>query len=376
MIRKLLPLLLSAILLLTGFSGCFAEQDDFDRNELEIYIPTEPMVTEGRFIRVSAEYLPDADLSRYTATLINAPAFSDGSPVTARDLLFSLYVYLDPGYPQFMYMHHLPIAGLESYLLQATEERLSAAAETMTAIEAAGKDHVFSADDPWTEELQTAYRTLHDKYVAACELEFIHCACAIVDYCAQNILAIDSRGAFSRASAEIAEDEGLRIAYAMVQWGYATADGNLLTGKRSGAVWNLDETLPSLEDFVNELSIAYDGDLAACWAVETTGSYTPAFPDVAQQFLEIYLGDEKDSITSVSGIRLIDDSTIEIDLVGVNIREAGALFGMPVLSLAACGDTEQWAPESGLYGHAFGQIPDFENPEEIVLLETSAESIF
>lgn len=376
MVRKLLSLLLSAILLLTGFSGCFAEQDDFDRNELEIYIPTEPIVTEDRFIRVSAEYLPDANLSRYTATLMNAPTFVNGSPVTAKDLLFSLYVYLDPGYPQFLYMRYLPIAGLESYLLQASEERLSAAAETMTAIAAAGKDHVFSADDPWTDALQTAYWNLHDEYVAACELEFIHCADAIVDYCAQNMLAFDSRGAFGRAPAEIAEDEGLHIAYAMVQWGYATADGNLLTGKRSGAVWNLDETQPSLEDFVNELSIAYEGDLAACWAVETTGSYTPMLPDVEQQFLEIYLGNEKDSITSVSGIRMIDDTTIEIDLVGVNIREAGTLFGMPVLSLAACGDAEQWAPESGLYGHAFGQIPDFKNPEGPILLEVPSENIF
>lgn len=363
MFRKLLLLILSAMLLLTGL----AEND----LTIENLPPDEPVVTEGPFLRVQTEYDVETNLTRYTARLINAPTFPDGAPITADDLLFSLYVYLDPGYTAETDLSSLPIPGLESYRRQVSSERLNAAAEAMTAIRAAGANHIWTAEDPWSEPLHAAYWSLHEEYSAACEKEFPRCAQSIVDYCAE-MLAFDPQGAFGYTAEEIAADEGLRVAYAMLQWGYATADGNLLTARRSGLSWPLEAGKPSLDDFVTELSLAYDGDLGACWKVESTGMYEPELPDVDEAFLLQYLGDARDSVTSISGIRSTDDHTLEIDLEGIDMHAAEILFGQPILSLKAQGDDVQWSPDAGSYGHPFGNLSSIKSFDGPILLETAA----
>lgn len=357
MLRKLILLILSAMLILNGF----AEND----LTIENIPPDEPIITEGEFIRVIAEYDVAADLTRYTAQMNNDPVFADGAPITAQDLLFSLYVYLDPSYPE----ESLPsIPGLESYRRQISAERLQAASETMSAIRAAGSNHKWSAEDPWSESLQKTYWQLQSQYSAACAREFPPCAQSIVDYCSE-MLSFDPQGAFGYTSEEIAGDEGLRVAYAMLQWGYATANGNLLTARRSGLSWPLEAGKPSVDDFADELSLAYGGDLGACWAVESTGLYEPKLPDVAEAFLTHYLGNTRDSVISISGIRLTDDGKLEIDIEGIDMHMAEFLFARPVLSLNAQGDASLWSPETGLYGHPFGDISAVKSFDGPMLME-------
>lgn len=373
MIRKLFLMTLSALLLLTGMPMSLAQGDLVVEN----VPPEEPIVTEGEHIRVTAEYDPDAGFTRYTAELTGSPTFSDGTPMTAQDLIFSLYVYLDPGYTGEIPMHDVDIVGLESYRRQVSEERLSAACTAMENIIEAGAEHAWSEDDGWTEEQQTFYWDLHAQYAAACEGEFTACAQAIVDYCCA-MLETDARGAFGLTSAEISADEGLRTAYAMLQWGYATADGSALTAKRSGTVWNLDSVRPSAADFANELILAYNGDLAACWAIEATGTYEPALPElnVPEAFLAHLIGEERDGILSISGIRMVDETTLEIEVEGVDMRSAGALFCQPVLSTAADGDEAQWNPEAGLYGHPFGDVSGVRFSDGPGLLQHDSVIIF
>lgn len=381
MLRKLILLTLSAILMLTGLPFSCAEEDFSDDLTIENVPPEEPLVTEGEFIRVTAEYQPGDDLTRYTAELINDPSFEDGTTITARDLLFSLYVYLDPAYPLFTYSD--PIPGLESYRKQVSAERLNAAAETLSAIHEAGADHIWSESDGWSEEHHIAYWQLYAEYMAACESEFVNCAQAIVDYCAAA-LPSDVQGKFGRGSADIAANEGLRVAYAMQQWGYASSVDSVLTARHSGTVWNLDQSSPTVQDFANELSLAYGGDLGACWAIESTGDYYPLLPDIERQFTDLFLGDAKDSILSVTGIRMTGENTLEIDLQGIDMHSAGLLFDLPVLSLEQMGDAEQWSPENGLYGHAFGDLSPLGDTDAIVaavqsapvLLEYSDEILF
>lgn len=384
MLRKLLLLALSALLMLTSIPLACAEDDFSNDLTIENVPPEEPVVTEGESIRVTAEYLADSDLTRYTAQLINDPTFPDGSALTAKDLLFSLYVYIDPACPLSAPGDALSgIPGLESYQRQVSAERLSAAAETMSAIRAAGANHVWSESDGWTDALQTAYWQLYSEYLAACESEFPRCAQAIVDSCA-TMLESDARGAFDLSSAEIAADDGLRVAYAMQQWGYASSVGSVLTAKHSGTTWSLDSDQPTVQDFATELSLAYDGDLGACWAIESCGTYSPALPDFEQQFTDLLLGETRDSVPSVSGIRMIDENTLEINLTGIDMHSAGRLFGQPVLSLEQLGDAEQWSPENGQYGHALGDLSILGDADAItaaiqsapVLLDSDDEIIF
>lgn len=371
MLRKWMLMALAALMLFSGTTACFAEQFT-----IENVPPDEPVETDGEFIRVVAEYDAASDLTRYTATLADA-AFADGSPLTAQDLLFTLYCYLDPGCSSETAAAELPISGLRSYRLQVTEERLNAALEAMSAIREAGPDHVWSEGDPWTGEQQSAYWALYADYAAACAAEYPNCAQSIVDYCT-GLLAADPAGAFGMTSEEIAADDGLRVAYAMLQWGYATCVDNVLVAKHSQTLWLLSDATPTLDDFVHELQLVYGEDLGACWAIESSGNYTPALPDLEGAFLEASFDDERDSVTSISGIRAVDENTLEVDLEDIDMHSAAALFGLPVLSLSALGDAALWSPEEGLYGHPFGDVSaiDIDSFDGPVLVNASSEIVF
>ena len=49
--------------------------------------------------------------------------FSDGTPITADDVLFNYYVLLDPKYDGNTTMYTLPIKGLAEYRNQTTPEK-------------------------------------------------------------------------------------------------------------------------------------------------------------------------------------------------------------------------------------------------------------
>ncbi len=67
----------------------------------------------------------------YTFVLKNGIKFSDGVPLTIRDVLFNMYVYLDPVYTGSTTMYSTDIVGLNEYRTQSTattEEQIEAAA--------------------------------------------------------------------------------------------------------------------------------------------------------------------------------------------------------------------------------------------------------
>ena len=343
MLRKLFSLTMAALMLLCGAIPVMAESFEVRKEA-----PSEPIETDAEFVRISCAY--DASLNRsvYTLTL------KDGAPVTARDLLFSYYVYLDPGYAGDVALTDLAIPGALSYRTQYAPERLSAVLEQLSAIRDAGEDHVWSESDGWTVEAQNAYWKLNGEYLAACSEGFPALVQEIVAYCASDV-----RDALGHTAAEISASENLKVAFSMVQWGHALYEDGRLTTKYSRTVWDVASgILPTAADYAEELRQVYAGDLAWAWSIECPNSdaVMPELPDVESAFIAAVLGDAHDSIAAIDGVRLIDDATIEVALEDVDMRSDGALFGIPVLRLAECGDEAQWSPESGQYGHPFGDV--------------------
>lgn len=341
MLKRILALLL-ALVLSAGLLTATAEFSFFE-NE----IPDEPIETDSEWLHVVAAYDVATDQTRYTAQL------KDGSGLTAQDVLFSLYYYLDPGCIQPSALSEMAIVGLNSYRTQIAQERYDAALIAMEDIRMAGRGHAWSEGDSWTQEQQSAYWALVDEHAAATEAEFPVCAQRIVDSCNVNWLALDGW-----TVEQLQADAGLQIANAMVQWGYAAyeEDGSIIA-IHSETVWNLkDGYAPSLNDFVAELKLAYDGDLAACWAIEAADDYEPQLPDIPQHFVLAFCADTTDVVPSISGIRMVDEQTVEIDVAGIDMRSEYELFGLPMLKLSDYGDAAQWSPETGLYGHPFGDV--------------------
>ena len=61
-----------------------------------------------------------ATTTRYEFVIKDEAVFSDGTPITIKDVLFNLYVYLDPAYTGSNTLRDLDICGLDAYRLQTT----------------------------------------------------------------------------------------------------------------------------------------------------------------------------------------------------------------------------------------------------------------
>jgi peptide/nickel transport system substrate-binding protein len=71
------------------------------------------------------EYDEATDTTKYTARLREDLKFSDGTPVTADDIIFSYYTFLDPSYVGSTTLGSYPIIGLKDYQTQTTTKSMT-----------------------------------------------------------------------------------------------------------------------------------------------------------------------------------------------------------------------------------------------------------
>lgn len=117
--------------------------------------------------------------------------FSDGTPMTIDDLIFSLYVQCDPTYDGSSTFYSLPVEGMDEYR--------SSMVPLWTLIHTAGEDNAdFSV---WTEEQQAQY---WEAFYAGGEMFVLE----IVDYCVG--------GGYVDAAA----DDTTKLVESLAAWGY------------------------------------------------------------------------------------------------------------------------------------------------------------
>ncbi len=80
-----------------------------------------------------AKYDPATDKTTYTFVLKNDIVFSDGHPMTMEDVLFNLYVYLDPVYTGSSTMYSTDIVGLQDYRTQTIGSDSTDVDDTITS---------------------------------------------------------------------------------------------------------------------------------------------------------------------------------------------------------------------------------------------------
>ena len=89
--------------------------------------PDEAVVT----LDYAVEYDDFSDTTTYTFVIKNGIVFSDGEPLTIEDVLFNMYVYLDPVYTGSSTMYSTDIVGLQDY---RTQTRGSGSSDTSEII--------------------------------------------------------------------------------------------------------------------------------------------------------------------------------------------------------------------------------------------------
>ena len=247
----------------------------------------------------------------YDITLKDGVLFSDGTEMDIDDVIFSLYVPLDPTYDGIMTLYSMPIEGLEAYR--------SGMDSRMNLVLAAGPEG-YVANDYFTEE---QYNTFWAAFETA-GIEFVN---GIKGYLVDN-------------GYNTAEDA---VAVWAPNWGYELA---------------ADATEV---DFWNAIVAAYGYDLSddginyEAGNVTITAALEAALGDKAGEFQAgVQTGD---SAPNVSGIQKTGDNSLRIVLTEVN---ATAIYQLAttVVPMHYYGEESLYDYDNNMFGFTKGDLSD------------------
>lgn len=297
------------------------------------------------------EYDEATDTTKYTARLRVGMKFSDGEPVTADDIIFTYYTFLDPSYVGSTTLSSYDIVGLKDYQTQTTSEVYEKYAAMADAIYAAGVDHVWTDADSWTQEQQ-------EDFWAKLEAEWMADVQGIVNYVNSNYLdyAPDYMG---MEPTDISASEGLQVAFGMVLWGFGEVVDGQLTTAVTGTTYDLVNEFPTIEDYYNETYAAYEGDPVAYASVESANE-TDVLGNVYSDFIGFW-GPQDESmggegVPNIAGIVKVDDYTVEVTVNGFSAPAVYSILGIPVTPLHYYGDAAKYDYENNMFGFDFGDL--------------------
>lgn len=133
-----------------------------DKNGSVTYGNDEPVVVLDYEDRTTGE--KDVDqVTTYNFVLKNNVKFSNGSPLTIKDVLFNLYVYLDPVYTGSSTIYSTDIVGLKEYRTQSASEKEQEAFESRFNSDAQQRiDSLVEASEEVLDESQGANMSVDD----------------------------------------------------------------------------------------------------------------------------------------------------------------------------------------------------------------------
>jgi peptide/nickel transport system substrate-binding protein len=288
-----------------------------------------------------------ADTSVYNFKLRQGVKFSDGQEMDADDVIFTLYVFCDPSYTGLSTINSLEIQGLSAYRTKTSDEVYVRYQTIAQAILAAGPDKT-GAGVGYTADQYTGFYNLYTQ-------SWKNYAQKIVDYVVNNYAA----NAKSLPDTDLSK-AGVKVALGMMVWGFGNVDnsGNFV-GAVTGKSWNMRTAYPTIDDYYNELSAAYDGSLEAFAEVELVNDADDPVQDAVNAFISQYGKNDPSmrgvSIDSISGIKKLGKYEVEITLNGLNAAAIYRLATQPA-PLHYYGNEAQYNYERNQFGFPFGDL--------------------
>jgi peptide/nickel transport system substrate-binding protein len=300
----------------------------------------------------SVAYDEATDTTKYTARLRVGMKFSDGEPVTADDIIFTYYTFLDPSYVGSTTLASYDIVGLKDYQTQTTSDVYDKYSAIADAILAAGSDHVWAATDTWTQEQQTDFWTRYKS-------EWTTSVQGIVDYVNANYLDTYGKDTMGMEPAAISANEGILIAFGMAMWGYGEMKDGKFVASPSGNTYDLTTTFPTIEDYYNETYAAYSGDLAAYASVEDANG-ADLLGNVNSAFIGFWGPKDEGmggkGVPNIAGIVKVDDYTVEVTVNGFSAPAVYSILGIQVTPLHYYGDVAKYDYANNRFGFDFGDL--------------------
>jgi peptide/nickel transport system substrate-binding protein len=303
--------------------------------------------------QTSVVYDEETDTTKYTAKLRVGMQFSDGTPVTADDVIFTYYTFLDPTYVGSTTLGSYDIVGLKDYQTQTTNEVYEKYDLMAEEIYAAGADHEWSEDDAWTQEQQ-------DDFWARVDEAVVYEADKIVKYVDANYRDAYAEDYIGIAPEVVAENEGLQVVLGMVLWGFGSVEDGVFTTAGTETEFNLEEEeYPTLETYKDDILAAYAGDLQAAFPTESADE-VDVYPNIKGSFIG-YWGplDEAmggQGVPNIAGIVKVDDYTVEVTLNGYSAPAVYSVLGIQATPLHYYGDVDKYDYENNMFGFDFGDL--------------------
>lgn len=239
----------------------------------------------------------------YAFTLKQGLKFSDGTPITIDDVIFTMYVYADPTYDGSTTFFALPIKGMKEY---------RAGMDTwLNLLFKWGRDNDnFSF---WTQAEQTAFWTKYESATTALAQE-------IVDFCMENYA--------DYGAVDVASSAGL--------WGFSLDD---------------DATVA---DFAAELEATYGSKVAKMINTEAAGSSVEdLFPDLETYSLKTITYGE--TAPNISGIVKTGEYSMTVSTEKVDAT-ATLQFVMPITPKHYYGDNAKYDYANNKFGFDKGDL--------------------
>ncbi len=265
----------------------------------------------------------------YDFTMRDDIKFSDGTPVTADDVIFSMYVLADPTYDGASTFYTLPIRGMEEYR--------GGMVPKMDLIVEAGQDNTdftfFTEEEQnlfWGEGLQAGGEAF---------------AMDIVNYCMANYL-----GSYADVYESLGNSD---IAFGMYLWGFADidADGNLV-GAGTDTVY--DSAAVTAADYWTEICAVYENDYAAISDTEQANGSLWSF--ISEAYPEFAAGvSTGDSAANIEGIEKTGDYSVRVTM---DSFDAVAIYQLPVTiaPLHYYGDKALYDYDNNMFGFNKGDM--------------------
>lgn len=261
----------------------------------------------------------------YEFTLRDDITFSDGTPLTADDAIFSMYVYSDPTYDGASTFYSMPITGMEEYRggMQVKGDLIFAAGPDNT-------DFTY-----FTEEEQKAYWAAIPEAGEAFAQE-------IIDYCVTNY------------NSEIEAVGGSEVALGMYAWGFGTPseDGSQITGAGTETVY--DTATVTAADYWAEIEASYESNYQEISDVESANS--SLFALLSELHPEFATGvSTGDSAANISGITKTSDYSFN---VAMDSFDAAAIYKLAILvsPLHYYGDAATYDYDNNQFGFTKGDL--------------------
>ena len=231
-------------MILKGIEG---ETREYNGTDYTYYGPADCEVTENADGTVT-----------YAINMRDDLVFSDGTPITIDDVIFNLYVYMDPTYDGSATLYSMPIAGLDDYRSSMT---------TLSKLIAeAGEDN--TDNSLFTAEQQKAFWDAVNEGGAAFAQE-------IVDYCVSAGYAADSNDVATAASAwgfdGLAADATAKDFFLAIAENY---DWNFASMEAETAGSALSDLIPADVYAYSTTGVATGADVDTVPGIVKTGDYS------------------------------------------------------------------------------------------------------